>query len=66
MAVFVFLEWQYRELTVDSPEMNQVRALMRGNFASDASYQTIWESRKNAYSPDFVQWMEENVVDVGE
>ncbi len=66
MGVFVFLEWTHRELSSDSPEMRQVRTIMRGNFANNASYRDVWEVRNNAFSPDFVRWMEENVVNVNE
>ncbi len=62
MRVFVNLEWIHRELPEDSTERNFTREVQRRNFANDASYPKVWESRKKAFDPGFVQWMEENVV----
>ncbi len=62
MAIFVMLEWTFRELPIDSPEVNQVREVQRYNFANDASFSRVWEARKNSFDPAFVAWMEENVV----
>jgi hypothetical protein len=62
MAVFTFLEWQFRELGRDSPEMNQVRVNQRDNFANDASYNNVWTARRDAFDPEFVEWFETNVV----
>ncbi len=62
MAVFVMLEWTFRELSKDSPEMNQVREVQRYNFANEASTSKVWEARKNSFDPAFVQWMEQNVI----
>ena len=64
MAIFVMLEWTFRELPGDSPEMNQVRQVQQYNFANDVSYGEIWEDRKISFDPEFVQWMQENVIDV--
>ena len=63
MRIFVNLEWIHRELPEGSPERNYNREVQRGRFANDASYRKVWESRKKAFDPGFVQWMEENVVD---
>ncbi len=62
MAVFVMLEWTFRELSKDSPEMNQVREVQRYTFANEASTSKVWEARKNSFDPAFVQWMEQNVI----
>ena len=62
MAVYVSLDWQFRELSANSPEMNQVREVQRYNFANKSEYPRVWEDRKNSFRPEFVQWMEENVV----
>ena len=62
MAVLGFLDWQYGELPADAPEIDQIRAVQRGNFARDPSYLKVWEERKNSFDPGFVRWMEENVV----
>ena len=62
MAVYVLLEWTYRELFADSSEMNQVRDVQLYNFANKPEYSRVWEARKKSFDPAFVQWMEENVV----
>ena len=62
MAVFVLLQWTFRELPEDSPEMKQMRQVQRYNFDNDVSYKTVWETRKSSFDPAFVHWMEENVV----
>ena len=62
MRVFVNLEWIHRELPEGSPERNFTREVQRRNFANDASYRKVWESRKSAFDPGFVEWMEANVV----
>ncbi len=62
MSVFVMLDWTFQELPEGSPEMNQVREVQRNNFALYAGYRRVWEARKNSFRPEFVQWMEDNVV----
>ena len=62
MAVFVVLEWTYRELSEDSREMQQVREVQRYNFANYPEYRTVWETRRDSFHPSFVQWMEDNVI----
>ena len=62
MRVLVNLDWMYRELPGDDPTINQMRQIQRNNFANDASYPRVWENRKSAFRPEFVQWMEDNVV----
>ena len=62
MRVFLNLDWIFRELPEDSPERNQIRETQRRSFANDPSYRRVWEDRKSAFSPEYVQWMEENVV----
>jgi len=62
MSVFVMVEWTFRELGEDSPEVNQVREVQRYNFANYASYDRVWQSRRQSFDPAFVQWYEENVV----
>lgn len=64
MAIFVMLDWTFRELPGDSSEMSQVRQVQQYNFANDVSYSEIWEDRKSSFDPEFVQWMQENVIDV--
>ena len=62
MAVFVFLEWTFRELSEDSPEMRQVRTVQRQNWSIAPEYGRVWEERKASFDPAFVEWMEVNVV----
>jgi hypothetical protein len=62
MAVFVMLEWTFQELGENSPEVNQVRAVQRYNWENKSEYPRAWDERKNSFSPAFVQWMEEKVV----
>lgn len=64
MAVFVLVEWTFGELGEGSAELNQVREVQRYNFANQASYRQVWESRKQSFDPEFVQWYEENVASV--
>jgi len=62
MSVFVMLDWTFQELSADSPEMNQVREVQRYNFENKSEYRRVWQARKNAFRPEFVQWMDENVA----
>ncbi len=62
MAVFVSLDWQFRELSADSPELDQVREVQRYNFANKAEYPRVWKIRKDSFRPEFVKWMDENVI----
>ena len=62
MSVYVMLDWTFQELSANSPEMNQVREVQSNNFANRSEYRRVWEDRKNSFRPEFVQWMEENVV----
>ena len=62
MAVFVTIEWAFGELPRDSNEVNQIREVQRRNFANSPEYNRVWQSRKNSFNPEFVQWMEANVV----
>lgn len=64
MAVFLLVEWTFRELGDGSPELNQVREVQLYNFANYSTYIRVWESRKRSFDPEFVQWLEENVVSV--
>ncbi len=64
MSVFVVLDWTFQELTENSPEMKQVREVQRYNFANHTVYRRVWKARKNSFRPEFVQWMDENVVNL--
>lgn len=63
MAVLVSLDWQFGEMSKDSPELHQVLENQRYNFAKKSEYRRVWKDRKNAFRPEFVQWIDENVVD---
>lgn len=62
MSIYVMLDWTFQELSEDSPEMKQVREVQRHNFATHSGYRRVWQARKNSFRPEFVQWMEDNVV----
>jgi hypothetical protein len=62
MAIFVTIEWAFGELPRDSSEVIQIREVQRHNFANSLEYGRVWQSRKHSFDPEFVQWMEENVV----
>lgn len=62
MSVFVTIEWAFGELPRDSSEVNQIREVQRYNFANSPEYKRVWQSRKKSFDPEFVQWMEDNVV----
>ena len=62
MAIFVTIEWAFGELPRDSSEVNQIREVQRHNFANSPEYNRVWQLRKNSFDPEFVHWMEANVV----
>lgn len=62
MAVFVTIEWAFGELPEDSSEVNQIREVQRHNFGNSPEYNRVWQLRKNSFDPEFVHWMEANVV----
>jgi hypothetical protein len=62
MSVYVVLDWTLQELSENSAEMNQVREVQRYNFAMHEGYRRVWKARKSSFRPEFVQWMEDNVV----
>ena len=62
MSVFVTIEWAFGELPRDSSEVNQIREVQRYNFANSPEYNRVWQARKRSFDPEFVQWMEDNVV----
>ena len=64
MSVFVLLEWTFREMDEDSTDLNQVRIVQLRTFAGSALWNQTWEERKTSFDPEFVQWMQSNVVDV--
>jgi len=62
MAIFVLLEWTYRELSEESREMTQLREVQRYNFSTAPEYHRVWNERKVSFDPAFVEWMDRNVV----
>lgn len=62
MAIFVVIEWTFNELPGESTELRQVREVQRYNFANSPEYARVWEARKESFDPEFVLWMEKNVV----
>jgi len=62
MAVFVMLEWTFRELSAESPEMKQVREVQSYNFANHPECRRVRNARKDSCYLAFVQWMDENVA----
>ena len=63
MAVFLLLEWTYREMSGDSRQLEQVREVQRYNFSNAPEYRRVWNERKASFDPAFVEWMERQVVD---
>ena len=63
MAILVALEWTFSERPEGSSERDQVIAVQRYNFANYPEFGRVWQERKTAFNPSFVQWMDENVVD---
>lgn len=62
MSIFVTIEWTFHELPRESAELRQTREVQRYNFANSPEYRRVWEARKASFDPEFVQWMEANVV----
>jgi hypothetical protein len=63
MSVFVLQEWTFMEMSEDATEVNQVREILRYNFASRPEYRRVWELRKSFFDPAFVQWIDESVLE---
>jgi hypothetical protein len=63
MAILVALEWTFSERPEGSSERDQVIEVQRYNFANYPEFGRVWQERKAAFNPSFVQWMDENVVD---
>ena len=63
MAIFTALEWTFIERPEGSSERHQIIEIQRRNFANFPEFGRVWQDRKDAFNPAFVQWMEENVVD---
>lgn len=64
MAIFVTIDWAFGELPLDSAEVRQIREVQRYNFSNSPEYRRVWQERKNSFNPDFVRWMEANVVNL--
>jgi len=62
MSLFVVGEWTFKELSIDSSEVNQLREVHLYNFRYSPEYGRVWGERKQSFDPAFVKWMEDNVV----
>lgn len=63
MAIFVALEWTFVERPEGSSERDQVVEVQRHNFANYPEFERVWQERKAAFNPSFVQWIDESVLD---
>jgi hypothetical protein len=63
MSVYVLQEWTFMEMSEAATEVNQVREILRYNFANRPEYRRVWESRKPFFDPAFVQWVDESVLE---
>ena len=62
MRILVSMDWLYRELPPDSPEHLYMRDELRVVLSGIGADLRIWESRKSGFDPEFVRWVEENVI----
>ena len=64
MRILITMEWLYREMPPDSPERLYMRDEMHGILTGTGIGADLreWESKKSRFDPDFVQWVEENVI----
>ncbi len=62
MRILIAMEWLYRELPPDSPERLYMRNALQEALSGIGADLRVWESRKSGFDPDFVQWVEENVL----
>jgi hypothetical protein len=62
MRILITMEWSYRELPPDSPERLYMRDELQEVLSGIGADLRVWESRKSGFDPDFVQWVEENVL----
>lgn len=62
MAIFVFQEWTFQELSVDASTLNQTREVMSYDFAHKPEYRRVWGLRKFSFDPDFVRWVDDHVI----
>jgi len=62
MRILVGMEWSYRELPPGSPERLYIRDALLDVFAGIGADLEVWNRKKTAFDPSFVQWVEENVI----
>ena len=62
MRILVAMEWLYRELPPDSPERLYMRVELQDVFAGIGADLRVWEDRKSRFDPNFVRWVEANVI----
>ena len=64
MRILITMEWSYRELPPDSPERLYMRGALQDVLSGTGigADLRVWESRKSGFDPDFVQWVEENLL----
>ena len=62
IRILIAMEWLYRELPPDSPERLYMRDELQEVLSGIGADLRVWESRKSGFDPDFVQWVEENVL----
>jgi len=64
-----FLRWQYDygSVQLGTVEMQDFPVVaIRATWRDRPIFEEVWEGRKVGYSPNFVEWMEQNVVGVAE
>jgi hypothetical protein len=62
MRILIAMEWGYRELPPESPERLYMRDELKVLFSGIGAGLRVWESRKSGFDPNFVQWVEDNVL----
>jgi hypothetical protein len=64
MRILITMEWLYRELPPDSPERLYMRGALQVVLSGTGigADLRVWESRKSGFDPDFVQWVEDNLL----
>lgn len=62
-VVLTVVQWMYEDATDlgVEPRADRYRALFRGDTLTPLIHET-WESYRTTVSPEFAEWMEENIV----
>lgn len=60
----VFLSWQYDYESVNLGTLEEDRFAVNGirEVWGELDLDAVWQRRRNRYLPEFVQWVDENVV----